>query len=74
MYNREEKQPSLKKTKTSTFTFTVLSDSELSCDYTAGCSGERSDCCTRVCTRYAQPADVKQWGNFLEINAGVMQY
>ncbi len=65
----EKKDNSLK------FTFEILSDNELSCGgYTAGCSGSRSDCCTRVCTRYAQPANVEQWGRFLDINAGVVQY
>ncbi len=56
------------------FKFQVLSDKEMSSVYTAGCSGGRSDCCTRVCTRYAQPANATQWGKFLEINAGVIQY
>ena len=62
------------KDKSMNFTFEILSDSELSCAYTGGCSGGRSDCCTRVCTRYAQPANVEQWGKFLEVNAGVIQY
>jgi len=63
-----------KKDKSLKFTFEILSDNELSCAYTGGCSGGRSDCCTRVCTRYAQPANVEQWGRFLEVNAGVVQY
>lgn len=58
----------------SRFAFTVVSNSELSFGYSGGCSGGRSACCTRVCTRYAQPATVQQWGNFLAINAGVLQY
>ena len=56
------------------FKFAVLNDSYVNNGYTGGCSGSRSDCCTRVCTRYAQPADAKQWGNFLEVNAGIVQY
>ncbi|MEC4114949.1 hypothetical protein VSO92_12635 [Myroides pelagicus] len=57
------------------FSFKVISDSEnLESTYSAGCSGSRSDCCTRVCTRQAQPANVEQWGQFLAINAGVVQY
>lgn len=64
----------LKTVETSRFSFTVLSDSELDCGYSNGCSGSRSDCCTRVCTKIAQTANAEQWGNFLEINAGVMQY
>ena len=58
----------------SKFKFKVISDRELSCAFTGDCSGDRSDCCTRVCTRIAQPANVAQWGKFLEINAGVVQY
>lgn len=56
------------------FSFEVLSDNDYSMAYSAGCSGGRSDCCTRVCTRYAKPANVEQWGRFLEVNAGVIQY
>ena len=29
---------------------------------------------TRVCTRNNEPANVEQWGAFLELNAGVVQY
>ena len=61
------------KVKTVNFEFKVLSDNEITDGYSGGCSGGRSDCCTRVCTRMAQPADVKQWGKFLEVNAGVIQ-
>ena len=64
----------MEKKKTMNFSFEVLADEELSCAYTGGCSGGRSDCCTRVCTRYAQPANVEQWGRFLEVNAGDVQY
>lgn len=45
--------------------------------YSDGCSGGRSDCCTRVCTRAnAKSADdsLKSWDNYLEVNAGVLQY
>ncbi|GAA6530432.1 hypothetical protein LPYR103PRE_24050 [Segatella asaccharophila] len=56
------------------FKFAVINDSFVNNDYTAGCSGGKSDCCTRVCTRYAQPANTQQWGKFLEVNAGVVQY
>ncbi len=56
------------------FKFQVISDRELSCAYSAGCSGNRSDCCTRVCTRYAEPANIAQWNKFLAVNAGVVQY
>lgn len=56
------------------FKFMVLSDNSITDGYSAGCSGSRSDCCTRVCTHYAKPATAEQWGNFLEVNAGVIQY
>ena len=56
------------------FDFTVVSNSDLSMGYSGGCSGGKSSCCTRVCTRFAKPATVQQWGNFLNINAGVLQY
>ena len=32
-------------------TFEVISNTNATANYTGGCSGERSDCCTRVCTR-----------------------
>ena len=56
------------------FKFEVINDSFTNSRYTGGCSGGRSDCCTRVCTRFAQVANAEQWGNFLEVNAGVIQY
>lgn len=46
-------------------------------DYTADCSGSRSDCCTRVCTRNCNEdyaAEEEDWGNFLEVEGGVIQY
>lgn len=61
------------------FHFEVLENTSLeNVKYSAGCSGDRSDCCTRVCTRvYAKDGGVassEQWENFLEVNAGVVQY
>jgi len=41
--------------------------------YTATCSGSRSDCCTRVCTR-ADSGSLDVWDKYLEANAGVLQY
>lgn len=55
------------------FKFEVISDNMLQA-YTGGCSGSVSACCTRVCTRDAQPVNAEQWGQFLELNAGVVQY
>jgi hypothetical protein len=44
--------------------------------YSDGCSGSRSDCCTRVCTRDVQASNdnLQAWDEYLEINAGVLQY
>lgn len=57
------------------FKFEIINDNQLSvAAYTATCSGKVSECCTRVCTRQAQPANVEQWGKFLAVNAGVIQY
>lgn len=33
-----------------------------------------SECCTRVCTRTKAVANEEQWGRFLKVNAGVVQY
>lgn len=58
------------------FKFKVLSEEDLikRDNYTGGCSGGRSDCCTRVCTRIGEIATAEEWGKYLEINAGVIQY
>lgn len=45
--------------------------------YSDGCSGSRSDCCTRVCTRNNSVSDdgsTEAWDKYLEVNAGVLQY
>lgn len=45
--------------------------------YTGGCSCERSDCCTRVCTRGGandDEASLEAWDKYLEVNQGVLQY
>ena len=47
--------------------------------YSNGCSGSRSDCCTRTCTRQPnentnQDSSMQAWDDYLEINAGVLQY
>lgn len=55
--------------------FEEVAESELSFDYTAGCSGSRSDCCTRVCgRRWDHEVSEEAWGQFLEIEGGVIQY
>lgn len=44
-------------------------------DASAGCSGGRSDCCTRVCStdqNYASTAEA--WEQFLDIQGGEVQY
>lgn len=70
----QEMTPAISRDEKVDFQFEVLAEEDYSMVYTGGCSGGRSDCCTRVCTRYAQPATAAQWGQFLEINAGVVQY
>ena len=64
------------KTKKKNFSFKVLRSEDLDgvAAYTGGCSGGRSDCCTRACTRIRRTATAEQWGKFLAVNAGVVQY
>ena len=58
--------------------FEEVTENELFADYTRDCSGSRSDCCTRVCTRQCnedyQPAPEEEWGKFLAVEGGVIQY
>lgn len=57
--------------------FQVIEDSFDATQYTTTCSGGRSDCCTRVCTRVgieSSEGSIEAWENFLEVNAGVLQY
>ena len=54
--------------------FEVVTENELFADYTAGCSGDRSDCCTRVCTRNNYTVTEEEWGKFLDVEGGVIQY
>lgn len=57
--------------------FEEVKENELFADYTADCSGDRSDCCTRVCSGGCDddciPTEA-DWGKFLEIEGGVIQY
>ena len=54
--------------------FEEVKEEELFADYTADCSGNRSDCCTRVCTRDRYVATEEEWGKFLNVEGGVIQY
>ena len=54
--------------------FEEVKDEELFADYTADCSGGRSVCCTRVCTRDDYVATEEEWGKFLNVEGGVIQY
>lgn len=57
--------------------FEVIDESNSTAQYTRICSGARSDCCTRVCTRVDnedQNSSIDAWEKYLEINAGVLQY
>ncbi len=62
--------------KETNFKFEILTEEDLIKreNYTGGCSGSRSDCCTRVCTRNGEIASAEEWGEYLELNAGVIQY
>ncbi|MFP4698709.1 MAG: hypothetical protein ACLFMO_08395 [Eubacteriales bacterium] len=43
--------------------------------YTANCSGSRSDCCTRVCSRDGNfTSSEEAWDKFLNIENGQIQY
>lgn len=54
--------------------FEEITEDDSFMEYTANCSGGRSDCCTRVCTRNGNMATEEEWGKFLEIESGVIQY
>lgn len=57
--------------------FKEIDESVNQANYSDGCSGARSDCCTRVCTRNNVNSDensLKRWDEYLEVNAGVLQY
>ncbi|MED0986688.1 hypothetical protein [Bacillus paramycoides] len=54
--------------------FEEIDEQEIFAEYSDGCSGSRSDCCTRVCTRNGQMATEEEWGKFLEVEGGVIQY
>ena len=44
-------------------------------NYTAGCSGARSDCCTRTCSQDAVFAGSNEaWESFLFLEGGEIQY
>lgn len=52
--------------------FEEIKEEELFSEYTAGCSGGRSDCCTRTCGKVG--LSEQEWGKFLEVEGGVIQY
>ena len=60
--------------------FEEITENEFFADYTADCSGNRSECCTRVCTRQCngnnaqRMATEEEWGRFLEVEGGIIQY
>jgi len=60
--------------KAEDFLFEEIDETMMLVEYSDGCSGSRSDCCTRVCTRNGQDATEEEWAGFLEVNAGVIQY
>lgn len=50
--------------------FEEVSDNDVFAGYTADCSGSRSDCCTRD----GIAATEAEWGKFLQVEGGVIQY
>lgn len=54
--------------------FEEINEEEMFADYTQTCSGDRSECCTRVCTRDNYVASEEEWGKFLEVEGGIIQY
>ena len=54
--------------------FEEITEEQLFLEYTAECSGDRSDCFTIVCTRDNIVATAEDWGKFLEVESGVIQY
>ncbi len=58
-------------------TFKIINKTSTEAQYTGGCSGGRSDCCTRTCTRInddGQNSALDAWEKYLEVNEGVLQY
>ncbi len=57
------------------FVFEPVSENQVMAEYTADCSNAgRSCCCTRSCTQNGLYASEEEWGRFLDLNAGVVQY
>lgn len=57
------------------FVFEPVSENQNFNGYTGNCSNQgRSCCCTRSCTQNAVYANETDWGDFLSINGGVVQY
>ena len=54
--------------------FEEVAEKDFFAAYTGGCSGGRSVCCTRVCTRNGDVASEEEWGKFLAVEGGVIQY
>ena len=57
--------------------FKEVKPMDKSTTYSDGCSGGRSDCCTRVCTNNnigSSDDSIESWDDYLEVNAGVLQY
>jgi hypothetical protein len=64
-----------------TFGFKEIEEKKLDIEpqYSAGCSeGKRSACCTKVCTKCPNTSEeegsLESWNNYLEVEAGVLQY
>lgn len=63
-----------------TFDFKEIEEKnlEVAGKYTETCSGSRSDCCTRTCTKCPnssnEESSLQVWDRYLEVEAGVLQY
>lgn len=58
------------------FGFVEIDETDFSShNYSRECSGNRSDCCTRVCSKDENfVGTVNDWENFLEVEGGQVQY
>jgi hypothetical protein len=59
------------------FGFVIVSDEDGmdSVEFTATCSGSRSDCCTRVCSADANFVEnTEAWEQYLSVKGGQVQY
>jgi hypothetical protein len=57
------------------FKFAIVEENIATAQYTEGCSGDRSDCCTRDGDDDDDAyMSLPAWDQYLAVNAGVIQY